>query len=95
MTFPGLKPTFVKMAASECQRYKDLDATRQAILINLNTGRIIQAVEGGTTEKPPKGYTDFRDFTDNEFDEVVKGLLKAGFPQDQVAVLRAYRSLKR
>lgn len=95
MTFPGLKPTFVKISSSECQRYRDLDATREAILINLDTGRIIQAVEGGTTEKPPEGYTDFRDFTDDEFDKIVKELLNAGFPQDQVAVLRTYRSLKR
>ena len=75
------------------EEFISLDPERDAILVDLKTNHIIQSIEGGTTEEPPKDYINFRDFSDEEFKEVINKLLKSGIlNNDMIASLKEYCS---
>ena len=89
MAFPGLKPTFVVVPTFMSA---ELDPSRDAVLINPATLDIIQSEKGGTEEKPPEGFVNFRNLPDEEFDRVIARLHEYGLLEKMTNGLRQYRS---
>ena len=91
MTFPGLTPTFVMVPLLQPE-LKELDHSRSAILVNLKTLECIQSEKGGTSEKSPKDFIDFRDLSEEKFEGLVKQLVGTGMPERMIQSLREYRA---
>lgn len=91
MPFPGLTPTLVRVSSSPPE-VKDLDPSRSAVLVNPETLTCIQAEKGGTSEKPPKGFVDLRDLSDEEFERIIRRLVGKHMPDGMVQGFREYRT---
>ena len=94
MAFAGLVPTLVKVRLPQPE-LKEIDPSRDAMLINLRTGEIIQTVAGGTKEPPPAGFVDLRGLTDEKFEQIIDKWRADGMPDDMIGKLREYREQRR
>jgi len=92
MTLPGLNPIFVIVPDLEITRGMNLDSSRESVLFNPKTFEVIQAKEGGANAEPPEGFVDFRNFSNEEFEMIVRILDVGGAPIDMIQELRKYRA---